>query len=106
MTVYVISETSHNISQALKYGEIEVILPPNSQIAFSPTPTIRRISRAMEKFNEDDFLLLIGDPTCIAIAAIIAADKTKGRLKVLKWDRRERLYIPIELNLKGEACGY
>jgi hypothetical protein len=106
LTVFVISETSHNIAQALTFGEIKVILPPNTQIAFSPAPTIRRISRALQDFKEDDYLLLIGDPTCIAIASIIAANKTKGCLKVLKWDRRERLYIPIQLNLKGESCGF
>ena len=45
--VYVVSETTHNIVSAQQYGEIVTILPPNTQIAFSPAPTVRRIKRAL-----------------------------------------------------------
>jgi hypothetical protein len=35
-TVYVISETGqHNITSAMEFGNIETILPPNAQVAFS-----------------------------------------------------------------------
>ena len=103
--VYVVSETEqHNISSAMDYGQIEVILPPNSQIAFSVVPTVRRIQRKLEKFTDEDFLLLIGDPSAIGIACAVAASKNSGRFKCLKWDKRERRYIPLEVDLfkKGE----
>ena len=51
--VYVVSETTHNIVSAQQYGEIVTILPPNTQIAFSPAPTVRRIKRALEKLKWD-----------------------------------------------------
>ena len=101
--VYVVSETTqHNIASALDYGQIETILPPNAQIAFSVVPTVRRIQRKLEKFTDEDFLLLIGDPSAIGIA--VAASKNNGRFKCLKWDKRERRYIPLEVDLfkKGE----
>ena len=98
--VYVVSDTTHNIVSAQQYGEIVTILPPNTQIAFSPAPTVRRIKRALEKFCADDYLLLIGDPSCIAIACSIATTKTKGIVKVLKWDKREHTYIHINIDLE------
>lgn len=104
-TVYVVSETTtHNIISALNYGKIETILPPNAQIAFSVVPTIRRIQRKLEKFCDDDYLLLIGDPSAIGITCAVAAARNNGRFKCLKWDKRERRYIPLEVNLfeKGE----
>ncbi len=104
--VYVVSETEqHNISSAMDYGQIEVILPPNAQIAFSVVPTVRRIQRKLEKFTDEDFLLLIGDPSAIGIACAVAASKNNGRFKCLKWDKRERRYIPLEVDLfkKGES---
>ena len=103
--VYVVSETTqHNIASALDYGQIETILPPNAQIAFSVVPTVRRIQRKLEKFSDEDFLLLIGDPSAIGIACAVAASKNDGRFKCLKWDKRERRYIPLEVNLfkKGD----
>ena len=103
--VYVVSETpQHNIASALDYGQIETILPPNAQIAFSVVPTVRRIQRKLEKFSDEDFLLLIGDPSAIGIACAVAASKNNGRFKCLKWDKRERRYIPLEVDLfkKGD----
>lgn len=103
--VYVVSETlQHNIASALDYGQIEIILPPNAQIAFSVVPTVRRIQRKLEKFTDEDFLLLIGDPSAIGIACAVAASRNNGRFKCLKWDKRERRYIPLEVDLfkKGE----
>lgn len=107
--VYAVSETNqHNISSALQYGDIETILPPNAQVAFSVAPTVRRIQRKLELFTDDDYLLFIGDPTAIAIVSAIAAAKNSGRYKCLKWDKFERKYIPIQVDLypkKGEIYG-
>ena len=103
--VYVVSETlQHNISSAMDYGQLETILPPNAQIAFSVVPTVRRIQRKLDKFTDADFLLLIGDPSAIGITCAVAAMKNTGRFKCLKWDKRERRYIPLEVDLhkKGE----
>ena len=105
-TVYVVSETNqHNISPALAYGTIETILPPNAQIAFSIAPTIRRIKRKLENFCDDDYLLFIGDPTAIGVVSAVAASVNAGRYKCLKWDKIEKKYIPIQVDLfskKGE----
>jgi hypothetical protein len=107
--VYAVSETNqHNISSALQYGDIETILPPNAQVAFSVAPTVRRIQRKLELFTDDDYLLFIGDPTAIGIVSAIAAAKNSGRYKCLKWDKFERKYIPIQVDLypkKGEIYG-
>ncbi len=104
--VYVVSETlQHNVTPALKFGDIETILPPNAQIIFSVVPAVRRIQRKLEKFTDEDYLVLIGDPSAIGIVCAIAAARNNGRFKLLKWDRREHVYIPIQvdLNKKGES---
>jgi hypothetical protein len=103
--VYVVSETKeHNISSALDFGQIEIVLPNNAQITFSPAPTVARIQRKLEHFNDEDYLLFIGDPTAIGILSAVAAQKNQGRYKCLKWDRLAKRYIPIQIDLyqKGE----
>ena len=105
--VYAVTETGqHNISTALDFGQVEIILPDNVQIAFSVAPTVARVQRKLEKFTDDDYLLFIGDPTAIGIVSAVAASKNNGRYKCLKWDRRDRRYMPIQVDLfpkKGES---
>lgn len=104
--VYAVTETGqHNISSALDFGEVEVLLPNNVQVSFSVAPTVARVQRRLEKFSDDDYLLFIGDPTAISIVSAVAASKNRGRFKCLKWDKLERRYIPIQIDLfpqKGE----
>jgi hypothetical protein len=47
---------------------------------------------------------LTGDPAIIGVACAIVADKTNGRFNLLKWDKQEKTYYPVEINLyeKGE----
>jgi hypothetical protein len=109
--VYVVTETGqHNITGALDYGQIEIVLPGNVQVAFSPAPTVSRVQRRLENFTDDDYLLFIGDPTAISIVSAVAASRNNGRYKCLKWDRFERRYIPIQIDLrqakKGEMHDY
>ena len=64
------------------------------------------MQRKLEKFCDDDYLLFIGDPTAIAILSAVAAARNNGRYKCLKWDKYERRYIPIQVDLnlkKGES---
>lgn len=99
--VFVVSETQkHNIIPAADFGDIEIVLPPNqAQVIFSSGPTVQRVKRALEDFCDDDYLLFIGDPTAISILAAVAAAKNSGRYKALKWDKQERRYLPIQIDL-------
>ena len=49
-------------------------------------------------------IFITGDPAIIGVACSIVSDITNGKYNVLKWDKQERKYYPIEINLyeKGE----
>ncbi len=53
----------------------------------------------MAKYTRDDYLVAIGDPSLIAIAAAIAVEKTGGLLRLLKWDRQTNDYLVVEINV-------
>ena len=111
-TVYVIQEIAGtrdgkpkiNILGAAEYGVFKFLLPELSQIIFSPGPLIYKLRKGLKDFNEKDYLLLTGDPAIIGVACSIVSDITNGKFKLLKWDKQERKYYPIEINLyeKGE----
>jgi hypothetical protein len=105
MTVYVVQEvTGRNILSAEKFGKLELLLPEGSQLVLSVGPTVKRLTYKLRNFNDEDYLLLMGDPAAIGIACAIAATQNRGQFKCLKWDRREYKYYPIEVNLyeRGE----
>ena len=93
-----------NIMGASEYGKFKFLLPEFSQIIFSPGPLIFKLRKALKDFNEEDYLLLTGDPAIIGVACSIVSDITNGKYNLLKWDKQERKYYPISINLyeKGE----
>ena len=75
------------------------LLPELSQIIFSPGPLIFKLRKGLKDFTTEDYLLLTGDPAIIGVACSIVSDMTNGKYKLLKWDKQERKYYPIEINL-------
>ena len=88
-----------NIMGAQKYGKLITLLPEFSQIILSPGPLIFKLRKLLKDYNEKDYLLLTGDPAIIGVACSIVADITGGKYNLLKWDRQEHTYYPIEINL-------
>ena len=88
-----------NIMGASKYGEFKFLLPEFSQIIFSPGPLIFKLRKSLKDYRPEDYLLLTGDPAIIGVACSIVSEITNGRYKLLKWDRQDRVYYPIEINL-------
>ena len=101
MTVYVLQEMGRNIRSAEKFGELKVCLPDNKQIILSSGPLAFRLQQTLKDFNDNDYLLLIGDPAIIAICGALAAKVNNGKFKVLKWDRNEKKYYDLEIDLRG-----
>ena len=105
--VYVIQEIAGtkagrpkiNILGAQKYGTIKVLLKEDSQMIFSPGPIIFQLTKLLKNFSTDDYLLLTGDPAIIGVACSVVSDITTGKYNLLKWDRQERTYYPIKINL-------
>ena len=110
--VYVIQEIAGtregrpkiNIMGAAEFGTFKFLLPELSQIIFSPGPLIFKLRKGLQNYTPSDFLLLTGDPAIIGVACSIVSDITNGKYQLLKWDKQERKYYSININLheKGE----
>ena len=92
-------DTRKNLLPALDFGNIEYILDSRDQITFDAVPWVRRIATALRGYTEEDYILAIGDPAAIGIACAVAAQRTGGRFKMLKWDRQEQRYYPIAVDI-------
>ena len=106
-TVYVIQEIAGtksgnpkiNIMGASHYGKFKFLLPEFSQMIFSPGPLIYKLRQGLKNFKQGDYLLLTGDPAIIGVACSIVNELTGGKFNLLKWDKQERRYYPIEINI-------
>ncbi len=110
-TVYVIQDIPGtkigapkiNIVGATQYGQLKVLLPENSQIILSPAYVISTLKQKLKDYKSNDYLLLTGDPAIIGVACSIVSDITNGKYKLLKWDKQERRYYPVEIDLYNSA---
>ena len=110
--VYVIQEIAGtrdgrpkiNIMGAAQYGVFRFLLPELSQIIFSPGPLIFKLRKGLKDYRQKDFLLLTGDPAIIGVACSIVSDITNGKYQLLKWDKQEIRYYPIQINLHEKGA--
>ena len=104
-TVFLVQENPYiNVLGAADYGDIVVLFESGRQIMFSPQPAIRKLKRKLKDFNDNDHLLMMGDPAAMGIACCVAAEMNRGKFKILKWDKMQKRYYSVQVNLneKGE----
>ena len=111
-TVYVVQEIAgtregrpkFNIMGASEYGNLKFLLDERSQMIFSPGPLIIKLKKLLKDFKPTDYLLLTGDPAIIGVVCCLISENTNGRYNLLKWDRQEKRYYPIEIDLYGTGA--
>ncbi len=111
-TVYVVQEIAgtregrpkFNIMGASEYGNLKFLLDERSQMIFSPGPLIFKLKNLVNDFKPTDYLLLTGDPAIIGVVCCLVSDLTNGKFNLLKWDRQEKKYYPIEIDVYGTGA--
>jgi hypothetical protein len=89
-----------DLSNALDFGPLQVVLPSENQITDNrsmKTAIVNSIEESLKDFSDLDYLLLSGDPACIAVCFTVAALNNGGKVKILKWDRLREVYYPVDL---------
>jgi len=99
--VYVLQHPPANINilSASNFGYLVICLAYFDQVAFNAAPFVFKMRKNLKDFTKQDYILLTGDPAVIGISCAIASDMTNGQFNLLKWDRREFKYYPIEFDL-------
>lgn len=102
MTVFVTQENPRaDIVSATKWGTLIPLSSPMDQVHLNPAYVVSQIKRKLQDFNDEDYLLAMGDPAIIGISFAIASDRNNGRVKLLKWDKKERMYYQVNIVVRG-----
>lgn len=88
-----------NIGPAAEFGEIYVIMPANAAF-YATADLVRQLRLTLDDYDFDrgDSIIGLGDPAIIATAAAILG-KTRPAFRLLKWDRKVKKYISVEVKL-------
>ena len=92
----------YNVRPAEKFGDLKIMLPDRKQMILASGPLTVELQKHLKDFNDNDYLLLIGDPAIIGLCCAIASDFNNGKFKVLKWDRNDKRYYDLEIDLRGK----
>ncbi len=88
----------HDFRPAAVYGELTHLLG-TARLTLSPGPIVHELRKKLRGFSDADYLLAVGDPVAIGIAAAIAADENNGRVAMLKWEREACAYIAVSFKI-------
>ncbi len=87
-----------NLKGAMKYGTIEMCVKAGTP-PFALERVVRDVTTCLKDITLDDYILCLGSPVFIAIVTTIAARYNNGRVNLLVWDKVNKDYYPVELNL-------
>ena len=59
---------------------------------------IKKMRKNLQDFRKEDYLLAVGDPVIIGISTWLVGETTNGQFNMLKWDKREYRYYPLEVD--------
>ena len=89
---------SVNLQPAERFGTLVVMFEPGGfDVALAPCVSAMR--EQMRDFGESDLIVAVGDPSLTAAAFAIAARKTGGKIRLLKWDRHISDYQLVEFHI-------
>jgi hypothetical protein len=89
-----------SIDAAKEFGDIKVMLPPEAARLDTDT-MVKLLKGAMADYGPDDYVLALGNPVLIAIAAVLA-DRASSPMRMLQWDKITRHYQVMDVQLDDE----
>ena len=88
-----------NILSASDFGYLVICLPNREQAIYSTAPYTQKMQKNLQDFRKEDYLLAVGDPVIIGISTATVSNVTNGQFNMLKWDKREHRYYPLEVDM-------
>ena len=84
--------------KVLEYGD-PVILLPTGRVSLAPGPTIDMLHDKLRDITDFDYIVSVGDPSAIFIAAMVVANRNNGKCNLLKWDKTSKKYIKVAIDI-------
>lgn len=90
-----------DISPALKFGDLTTPLFPMHGLSFYTQNDVHQVRKLLKDYCDDDCILAAGDPAAIGLTIALAAEVNRGRVSILRWDKKRSEYLKLTFDLKG-----
>lgn len=105
--VYVTQETNHDFSPAEAFGDVTFLTSHdflNIKDSVHNEELLSELSFKLKKFNPDeDYIVTAGSPYVVAATFLLLGHRKIRNVRVLRWDNRDRKYIPLYIELRRET---
>ena len=81
-----------------KFGKLFFHLGPNKD-----NEIFINIKKNKSSLDQCDYILCTGDSAIIGLSSAIVSDNTNGCFNLLKWDKRERKYYPLRIDIHDKG---
>lgn len=96
-------EPIHDYTPALQYGDLVPVL--THSVGIGAQAVLHEIRKKLKDFSDNDYLLLAGDPAAILLCGMVAGEHNLGRVKMLRYDRKQKRYIELSADLRSVGVG-
>lgn len=102
--VWVTQETENDFRDAERWGEVRFLTVKdlnNNKNSWHNDELTRSLRAQIQKFNpEEDWVVVAGSPYVSAATFMLIGMRGINRVQILRWDNRDRRYIPMYINLR------
>jgi hypothetical protein len=63
---------------------------------------VEQLRDRLDDFDDDDYLVCLGNPVLVGLAIAVAAECNNGRVRVLDWMRNSGKYRMVQVDLDAE----
>lgn len=106
-TVYVTQETQHDFTAAENFGYVKFLTHldlVNIRNSGHNESVLMDLSQKLRKFDpEEDYIVIAGSPYITAAVFMLLGLRRLKAVRILRWDNRDRKYIPLYLELRREV---
>ncbi len=104
-TVWVIQETSHDFSDAERFGDVQFLTRDdlnNMKNSIHNERLMASLRTKLRATDPEDFFLIAGSPYVSAVVFMMLGQMGRFSVKMLRWSNRDRAYFPLPLELRME----
>lgn len=93
-----------DMTPAERFGEVRILLDwsDTRSLAGKEAEVMWTLRERLADFSDQDYVLMTGDWTAMALAVSLALEINDGRAKCLQWNRDDREYSIICIDLNAQ----
>lgn len=86
-----------DITPARRFGEVQFLLGARAA-PWHPESVITELHEKLSDFQDEDYILCIGNPILIGLSVAVAAFYNEGSVQMLQWSGKDRDYAVVRAN--------